>query len=231
MIFAHNLTTGSSCCLAVRPLKQVSMSRRNDDYDWIFDFALQFLESDKFDAAVMDFVDEKCDVFTDDDENKFIYTDIHKEFCEHIESLITSNLGELGITNELFLESCEKGRQGRDINTTVYERLTAMDDFQTFKKIMAKRNTELQLESIRTFKVNTPIPSSGKINAFSASARREGKEGDEYDLLTPEEMMALLEADDMCNLNDMDEEDVSCVVVLSLYALFACAGESQLMHW
>lgn len=184
------------------------MSRRNEDFDWIFDFALQFLESDKFDAAVMDFVDEKCDVFTDDDENKFIYTDIHKEFCEHIESLITANLGELGITNELFLESCEKGRQGRDINTTVYERLTAMDDFQTFKKIMAKRNTELQLESIRTFKVNTPIPSAGKVSAFSASARREGKEGDEYDLLTPEEMMALLEADDMCNLNDMDEEDV-----------------------
>ena len=188
------------------------MSRRNEDYDWIFDYALQFLESDKFDAAVMDFVDEKCDSFTDDDENKFIYTEIHREFCEHIEALIASNLGELGITNELFLESCEKAKDGRDINTTVFERLTAMDDFQTFKKIMAKRNTELQMESIRSFKVNTPMPNSAaKKNLFSSSSRRgEGKESeDEYELLTPEEMKALLEADDMCNLNDMDEEDVS----------------------
>jgi len=27
-------------------------------YDWVFDYSLVFLESDKFDAAVMDFVDE-----------------------------------------------------------------------------------------------------------------------------------------------------------------------------
>jgi hypothetical protein len=186
------------------------MSQRNEDFDWIFDFALQFLESDKFDAAVMDFVDEKCDVFTDDEENKFIYSEIHREFCDHIEALISLNLGELGITNELFLESCEKARNARDINTTVYERLTAMDDFQTFKKIMAKRNTELQMESIRTFKVSAPVASkSGKVSSFAASSKREGKESDEFDLLTPEQMMALFEADDMCNLNDMDEEDVS----------------------
>lgn len=191
------------------------MSRRNEDFDWIFDYALQFLESDKFDAAVMNFVDEKCDVFTDDDENKFEYTVIHREFCEHIEALISSNLGELGITNELFLESCEKAKDGRDINTTVFERLTAMDDFQTFKKIMAKRNTELQMESIRSFKVNTPMPSSAaKKNLFATSTRRgEGKEGDDYDLITPEEMRALIEADDMCNLNDMDDEDVSYLAV------------------
>jgi hypothetical protein len=183
------------------------MSRRNEDYDWIFDFALQFLESDKFDAAVMDFVDEKCDVFTDDDENKLIYTVIHKEFCEHIEALITSNLGELGITSDLFLESCENAREGRDINTTVFERLTAMDDFQTFKKIMVKRNAELQLEAMRTFKASAPFPTSAKRSLFS-TARGEGKEESEFELLTPEEMRALLEAEDMCNLNDMEEEEV-----------------------
>ena len=45
---------------------------------------LQFLESDKFDAAVMDFVDEKCYVFYNDEENKFIYTDIYHEYLEHV---------------------------------------------------------------------------------------------------------------------------------------------------
>ena len=85
----------------------------HDEYDWIFDFVLQFLESDKFDAEVMNFVDEKCFEFDDDEENKFIYTDIHREFCDHIEGLMASNLGELGITNELFLECCEKARKWR----------------------------------------------------------------------------------------------------------------------
>ena len=36
---------------------------KDKDFDWIFDFMLQFLESDRFDAAVMDFIDEKCECF------------------------------------------------------------------------------------------------------------------------------------------------------------------------
>ena len=121
----------------------------DDENDWIFDFVLQFLESDKFDAAVMDFVDEKCFVFDNEEENKFIYTDIHHEFREHIEALISSNLGELDITPEMFFESCQNGRNNRDINRQVFERMIAMDDFQTFKKIMVKRNIELQLEAMQ----------------------------------------------------------------------------------
>ena len=124
----------------------------SDENDWLFDFVLQFLESDLFDAAVMDFVDEKCDIFDNEDENKFAYTDIHAEFREHVDALLSSNLGELGVTPELFYEACAKGRNARDINRTVYDRMIAMDDFQTFKKIMVKRNTELQLEAIRSMK-------------------------------------------------------------------------------
>ena len=123
-----------------------------DENDWLFDFVLQFLESDRFDSAVMDFVDEKCEIFDNEEENKFGYTDIHREFREHIETLLTSNLGELGVGPELFFEACLKGRNARDINKTVYERMVAMDDFQTFKKIMVKRNMELQMEAIRSMK-------------------------------------------------------------------------------
>jgi hypothetical protein len=81
----------------------------SDDNDWLFDFVLQFLESDKFDSTVMNFIDEKCSIFENEDENKFIYTDIHAEFKDHIEDLISFNLGELGVTSTMFFESCEKG--------------------------------------------------------------------------------------------------------------------------
>jgi hypothetical protein len=178
---------------------------RNENYDWIFDSALQLLESDKFDAAVMDFVDDKCYCFEDDEENKLVYTEIHREFSDHIEALMTSSLGELGVTSELFLESCEKAKDGRDINTTVFERLTAMDDFQTFKTLMTRRNKELQLEAIRSFQANTP--------KLKKKGRAEGKEGEDeegYKLLSPDEMQALLDAEDlsMSHFDEMADEDV-----------------------
>lgn len=174
---------------------------RHEDFDWIFDYTLQFLESDKFDCAVMDFVDEKCAVFDDEDENKLVYTEIHKEFCEYIDRLLTENLAEVGITTETFLESCEKARSERDINATVFERLVAMDDFQTFKKIMVKRNTELQLESLRYLKMKT----TGSQKVVS-----EGKEEDDRleSLLSPTELQALKELEMMDLDKQLQDEEV-----------------------
>jgi hypothetical protein len=117
--------------------------------DWLFDYVLQFLESEKFDSVIMDFIDEKCDIFDNEEENKFQYSDIHQEFRETVDALISSNLGELGVTVEMFFDACEKGRFKRDINQAVIERMIAMDDFLTFKKIMVKRNMELQLEALK----------------------------------------------------------------------------------
>ena len=48
---------------------------------------MQFLVSDRFDAAVMDFVDENCHIFENTEENKFIYTDIYHEFLDHVSVL------------------------------------------------------------------------------------------------------------------------------------------------
>jgi hypothetical protein len=144
------------------------------EFDWIFDFVLQFLESDKFDAAVMDFVDEKCIIFDSEEENKFIYTDIHRDFRDHVETLISSNLGELDISLEKFYESCVKGRHGRDINQAVFERLIAMDDFTTFKRLMVKRNMELQLEALRTFNA-TPYKSKDYYTNDGGDEERVGR--------------------------------------------------------
>jgi len=117
--------------------------------DWLFDYVLQFLESEKFDCVVMDFIDEKCEAFDNEEENRFEYTTIHREFKDMVETMISSNLGELGVTVDMFFDACQKGRNSRDINQAVIERMIAMDDFLTFKKIMVKRNMELQLEAMK----------------------------------------------------------------------------------
>ena len=41
-------------------------------------------KTDYFDAVIMDFVDENCIVFDSEEENKFIYTDLHNQFKDHV---------------------------------------------------------------------------------------------------------------------------------------------------
>jgi hypothetical protein len=153
----------------------------SEDHDWIFDYVLQFLESERFDASVMDFVDDNCEAFDSEDENKLIYTDIHREFKDHVETLIQSNLGELGISSDMFMEACERGRHGRDINTVVFERMIAMDDFMTFKKIMVKRNTELQLEALKDYSASSvrdtaPMSPEQEAAQYNSALRRSMRE-------------------------------------------------------
>ena len=52
----------------------------------------------------------------------------------------------------MFYEACEQGRHSREINRNVFEKIIALDDFLTFKKIMVKRNMERELETIRSFR-------------------------------------------------------------------------------
>lgn len=182
------------------------MSKESDEFDWIFDFVLQFLESDKFDASVMDFIDEKCVYFDSEDENKFIYSEIHKEFKDHVEALISSNLGELGITVELFYESCEKGRHNRDINRAVFERMVAMDDFLTFKKIMVKRNLELQLEAFRSYTYTAPTSSK-------PSTKQDGVTDEEmHQILTSN----LMEMELLNKQRELEQAELEQAMALSL---------------
>jgi hypothetical protein len=143
------------------------------------------------------------------------------------------------LTQESFLESCEKAsHNGREINTTVFERLTAMDDFVTFKKIMTKRNTELQLEAMRQFtlSVNTPYPTSSSkkfILPDVGNEREDGKMTSALDdeeketatrLLDPDEILAMKEAElaELQELDNLQEEEVGrCVFVPAHVSLTA----------
>ena len=69
-----------------------------------------------------------------------------------MDALISSNLQELDISSDVFYEACASSRNSRDINRAVFEKLIAMEDFNVFKKIMVKRNTELQLEAMASYR-------------------------------------------------------------------------------
>jgi hypothetical protein len=200
-----------------------------DAYDWIFDFALQFLESDRFDAAVMDFVDEKCDVFDSEEENKFVYSDIHAEFREHIEALITSNLGEVGITVAMFYESCEKGRGARDINRAVFDKMTAMEDFSTFKRIMVKRNMELQMMALTgddesSMGGMTPSKGGDRLMHTISSPMSPEEEKEQLDRALSASMNSSLKRDEIDKkIQNMEETDMQEILKNSLM-------EMELLH-
>jgi hypothetical protein len=54
-------------------------------------------------------MDEYCSHFTDAEENKLIYTDIHNEFREIVDVLLDNLCLELGITPELFVQVYKRG--------------------------------------------------------------------------------------------------------------------------
>lgn len=115
-------------------------------------------------------------------QNKLDYTRLHNEFKTIVEELIDDSLESLGVSAELFASACETGRDRRGANRYVcvaappsrrrrrrltpcltppthrYEQIVALDDFLTFKKMMVKRNVELEYEAVRELQqANVPI--------------------------------------------------------------------------
>ena len=119
----------------------------DDSADWIFEAILAFLSSPTWDAHVMNFVDEQCVIFDGAEENRFEHWDAHQAFKEHAEALLAAMMLEVGVTTDDFIEACTARRFSADVNRQAFEHLCALDDFLTFKKIMVKRNVELEIQA------------------------------------------------------------------------------------
>lgn len=72
-----------------------------------------------------------------------------------MEGVLGSSLAEIGISPSDFVDICERGRNSTDISMEVVNQVLAMDDFLTFKKLMIKRNLELELEAIKALREET----------------------------------------------------------------------------
>lgn len=90
----------------------------------------------------MSFLDEYCIIFDNEEENKLEYTKIHSDFKNLVEELIGELIAELGVTQEQFMEACEKSASN-PIHKKIVDQIVAVDNFVAFKKLMCKRNHEL----------------------------------------------------------------------------------------
>jgi len=125
----------------------------------MYDSLLQFLTSPLWKVPIYTFLDENCIIFDDEEENKFTYTDVHnvrpmqklliiQEFKKLIEGLVEGVMKELGINEDKFMEIMERGLKNPE-HRKVFEQLLIVDNFLVFKKLMVKRNKELELEALR----------------------------------------------------------------------------------
>ncbi|XP_053567993.1 cilia- and flagella-associated protein 36 [Bombina bombina] len=120
-----------------------------DDAEWVLESILGFMSGPIWMTPVMDFVEQKCSVFDDEDENKLSYTEVHNEYKELVEKLLQGHLNEVGINEEQFQEACTSPLAHSPSLKTMLQPVLAGDDFKIFKAMMVQRNIELQLQAIR----------------------------------------------------------------------------------
>jgi len=124
----------------------------------MYDCLTQYLSSPLWRIPIVDFLEANCIYFEDAEENKFEYTKIFdvcvwlaQNFRNLVSSMVDSMVKELGISDELLEKCLMKGLRSKQHK--LFEQILVVDNFLAFKKIMLKKNKELEMEALR--KMNT----------------------------------------------------------------------------
>uniref|UniRef100_A0A8C5Q8F1 Cilia- and flagella-associated protein 36 n=1 Tax=Leptobrachium leishanense TaxID=445787 RepID=A0A8C5Q8F1_9ANUR len=120
-----------------------------EDAEWVLESVLGFLGGPVWTGPVMEFVEQKCLVFDDEEENKFSYTEIHGEYKKLVENLLEGHIDEVGISEEQFQEACASPLARSAELQVCLQPVFAAEDFAVFKAMMLQKNIELQLQAIK----------------------------------------------------------------------------------
>jgi len=112
----------------------------------ILDDVARIMNSPRWDAEVLSFVEEYCIYFSGAEENELHHSVYHEKFKEVVERVISDILQDCSISEEQF---CVAVTSSDLISKVILEQLLAFDDFPTFKRLMVARNHQLEEEAIR----------------------------------------------------------------------------------
>lgn len=73
-----------------------------------------------------------------------------QDFKGIVEELLGELMAELGVTDTQFLEACEKA-EANPIHKKIVDQIVAVENFLAFKKLMVKRNQELNKQAMELF--------------------------------------------------------------------------------
>ncbi|XP_078128507.1 cilia- and flagella-associated protein 36 isoform X2 [Sander vitreus] len=123
-----------------------------DDSEWVVESIVGYLGSPEWVIPVTDFIENKCTVFDDEDENKLSYTEIHQQYKNLVEKLLENYMQDVGINEQQFLDACTSPFAKSKTLQSVFQPVLATDDFQIFRSLMVQKNMELQLQALRVIK-------------------------------------------------------------------------------
>lgn len=63
--------------------------------------------------------------------------------------LLEAFLAEIGVTSEEFAAACSTAVQAGGDRAFVFQQIMAVDDFQTFRRMMTKRNYEIEMDALK----------------------------------------------------------------------------------
>lgn len=124
-------------------------AEEEDEVEWVVESIAGFLRGPDWSIPILDFVEQKCEVFDDEEESKLTYTEIHQEYKELVEKLLESYLKEIGINEDQFQEACTSPLAKTHTSQTILQPVLAAEDFTIFKAMMVQKNIEMQLQAIR----------------------------------------------------------------------------------
>lgn len=109
---------------------------------------------------ILEFIDENCLVFDEEEENKLEYTIIHQvrlhqfpnlypnwlqKFKKMVDAKLDQFVQDIGIPPEVFINACEVASE--KIHKSIINQLLAVENFMLFKKMMITRNKQLNHEA------------------------------------------------------------------------------------
>ncbi|NXV48823.1 CFA36 protein, partial [Uria aalge] len=122
------------------------------DVEWVVDTIAGFLRGPAWSCPILEFMEQKCEVFDDEEESKLSYTEIYQEYQALVEKLLEDYLKEVGINEEKFQEAFSSPLAKTHTSQAILQTVLAAEDFRLFKKMMVQKNIEMQLQAIRIIK-------------------------------------------------------------------------------
>lgn len=115
--------------------------------NWLAEFTIGFLQSPTWRVPIDSFIDARCLVFDNEEENKHEYATCHQDYLDMIDHHLETALQDLGVKPEEFLAAFGSGEttDNQQLDDLLFSEILAMTDFLAFKKMMVARNVELEL--------------------------------------------------------------------------------------
>ncbi|XP_027013701.1 cilia- and flagella-associated protein 36 isoform X3 [Tachysurus fulvidraco] len=123
-----------------------------EDSEWVTESIAAYLGSTEWLIPLTDFIENKCSVFDDEEENKLSYTEIHQQYKQMVEKLLENYMQEVGISEQQFLDACSSPFAKSKTLQALFQPVLATNDFQMFRSLMVQKNVELQLQALRVIK-------------------------------------------------------------------------------